>query len=258
MTAMFFWGGLFAIILVSTVFAPLFSTHNPNEIDLTAVYASPGKEHWLGTDNLGRDVYSRILYGGRVTLAVAALAGSLSLLFGIIYGGISGYFGKWIDSVMMRFLEAMNAIPSLIIILAFQAVLHGGIISMALLIGLTNWLVTARIIRSQFLNLKSKEFVTMAKMFGTPIWKIITVHLLRNSIPAIFVVTLFNFAGAIFIEVSLSFLGIGVPPSVPSWGNMLYHAQNDILIGAWWIALFPGIMIFISILSINFLGEYFK
>lgn len=257
-TSLFVWSGILFVVVTAILLAPVLSTHGPNEMNLNAVYSPPSGDHLLGTDHLGRDVYSRLLYGGQVTLFVAGFAVIVSILLGILYGGISGYVGKWIDTSMMRLLEALNAIPSLIIILAFQAFVNGGMISMALLIGLTNWIVTARIIRSQFIELKNKEFVTMARMFGTPAWKIILSHLLKNSLPSLYVVILFNFAQAVFIEVSLSFLGIGVPPSIPSWGNMLYQAQNDILVGAWWIILFPGFMIFISILSINFLGELLK
>ncbi|HJF34386.1 MAG TPA: ABC transporter permease [Sporosarcina psychrophila] len=256
--ALIFWCAILSMIVILTVSASFLSSYEPNDMNLDEVYVSPSQDHLLGTDHLGRDVFSRLLEGGKVTLTVASVSVLLSLVVGVLYGAISGYVGGFLDNVMMRFLEALITIPSLIIILAFQAFMQGGIWSMALIIGVTGWLVTARIVRSEFLRLNEAEFVKMAKMFGTPIWKILFGHILRNSIPAIFVVTLFNFAGAIFIEVSLSFLGIGVPPAIPSWGNMLYYAQNDILIGAWWIGLFPGIMIFITILAINFIGEALK
>lgn len=253
-----FWCMVLTVIIIMTVFAGLISTYPPNEMDMDEIYAPPGESHLLGTDHLGRDVFSRLLEGGKVTLTVAGTSVILSLIIGVLYGGISGYLGGYVDSVMMRFLEALITIPSFVLILAFQSFMQGGMWSMALVIGVTGWLVTARIVRSEFIRLKEAEFVKMAKMFGTPVWQILFGHLLRNSVPAIFVVTLFNFAGAVFIEVSLSFLGIGVPPAIPSWGNMLYYAQNDILIGAWWIGLFPGIMIFITILSVNFIGEALK
>ncbi|WP_342508039.1 ABC transporter permease [Sporosarcina sp. FSL K6-2383] len=256
--ALFFWCTVLGFIVMMTVLASVIAPYGPNDMDMDNVYGAPGEGHLLGTDHLGRDVFSRLLEGGKVTLTVASVSVLLSLVLGVLYGGISGYIGGIVDTVMMRLLEALITIPSLIIILAFQAVMQGGMWGMALIIGLTGWLVTARIVRSEFLRLKEAEFVQMANMFGTPMWKIMTGHLLRNSVPAIFVVTLFNFAGAIFIEVSLSFLGIGIPPAIPSWGNMLYYAQNDILIGAWWIGLFPGIMIFITILAINFIGEGLK
>ncbi len=254
----YFWCTVLGFIVIMTSFASIFSPYEPNAMDMDNVYISPGGGHLLGTDHLGRDVFSRLLEGGKVTLTVASVSVLLSLVIGVLYGGISGYVGGFVDMVMMRLLEALITIPSLIIILAFQAFMQSGMWSMALIIGLTGWLVTARIVRFEFIRLKEAEFVKMAKMFGTPMWKIIFSHLLRNSVPAIFVVTLFNFAGAVFIEVSLSFLGIGVPPAIPSWGNMLYYAQNDILIGAWWIGLFPGIMIFVTILAINFIGEALK
>lgn len=256
--ALLFWYSVLGLIIFLTVFSHVLAPFAPNEMNMDEVYIAPSEGHWLGTDHLGRDVFSRLLEGGKVTLAVAGGSVLLSLIIGVIYGGISGYFGGWIDTVMMRLLEALITIPSLIIILAFQAFMQGGMWGMTLIIGLTGWLVTARIVRSEFIRLKEAEFVSMAKMFGTPVWKIVWGHLLRNSVPAIFVITLFNFASAIFTEVSLSFLGIGIPPAIPSWGNMLYYAQNDILIGAWWIGLFPGMMIFLTILSINFIGEAWK
>ncbi|MCG7343452.1 ABC transporter permease [Sporosarcina sp. ACRSL] len=253
-----FWCSLLGLTLVLTLFSDVLATHPVNEMDLDAVYAPPGEGHLLGTDHLGRDVFSRLLQGGKVTLTVAGLSVALSFAIGVIYGGISGYVGGWTDSVMMRILEALISIPSLIFVLAFQAIMQGGMWGMTVIIGMTGWFTTARIVRSEFIRLKDAEYVKMAKMFGTPAWKIITGHLLRNSMAPLFVVTIYNLAGAVFIEVSLSFLGIGIPPSVPSWGNMLYNAQNDILIGAWWIGLFPGMLIFLTILSINFIGEAMK
>ena len=253
-----FWCSVLGLILALTLFSDLLVTQSVNVMDLDAVYSPPGDGHLLGTDHLGRDVFSRLLHGGKVTLTVAGLSVALSFIIGIIYGSISGYVGGWIDAIMMRMLEALISIPSLIFVLAFQAIMQGGMWGMTLIIGMTGWFTTARIVRSEFIRLKDAEYVKMAKMFGTPVWQIITSHLLRNSIAPLFVVTIFNLAAAVFIEVSLSFLGVGIPPSVPSWGNMLYNAQNDILIGAWWIGVFPGLLIFTTILSINFIGEALK
>lgn len=256
--SLIFWAILFTIIVFLTTFSSFIAPFEPNEMNLEHVYATPGDGYLLGTDHLGRDVFSRLIEGGKVTLTVGIVSVIISLLIGVVYGGISGYFGGLVDSIMMRLLESLLTIPNLVIILAFQAVIQGSVWSLTLIIGVTSWLTTARIVRSEFIKLKKTEFVEMAKMFGTPLWKIITGHLLRNSFSAIFIVTLFNFAGAVFIEASLSFLGIGVSPAIPSWGNMLYYAQNDILIGAWWIGLFPGIMIFLTVLSINYIGESLK
>ena len=252
------WGGILLTIILLSVFSNLFTSYSPVDVNLGKVFMQPSKNHILGTDNMGRDVYTRIIYGGRVSLSVSILAVLISTIIGVLFGGISGYIGGWFDSFMMRILDALLAIPSLIIMLALQAIIKGGVVSMILVIGFTGWMSTARIVRSQFIELKEKEFVKAAVILGTPSWRIMLDHLLRNSLSGIFVIAIFNCAHAVFTEVSLSFLGIGIPPQIPSWGNMLSNAQNDILIGAWWVALFPGIMIVISMLSINFLGESLK
>lgn len=253
-----FWLVILCIIFTVTIFSSFLAPYEPNAMDMNHTYEAPTPIHLLGTDQLGRDVLSRLLVGGRVTFLIAVVSVMISSLIGILYGGISGYFGGAVDTVMMRILEALLTIPSLVIVLALQAILQGSVWSMALIMGATGWFVTARIVRSEFIRLRESEFVQMAIMFRTPIWKIFVGHLLRNIYPAIFIVTLFNFAGAIFTEVSLSFLGIGVPPATPSWGTMLNSAQNDLLIGAWWIGLFPGIVIFVTILCVQMIGGAFK
>ncbi|WP_409369562.1 ABC transporter permease [Lysinibacillus sp. 38-6] len=254
----FVWLALLGIIVGTTLFSSLLAPFDPNAIDMNHIYEAPNLTHLLGTDQLGRDVLSRILVGGKVTLFIAVVSVILSSFIGILYGGLSGYVGGAVDAIMMRILEAFLTIPSLIIVLALQAIMQGSVWRMAMIMGITGWFVTARIVRSEFIRLKEMEFVQMAKMFRTPIWKVLFSHLLRNSLPALFVVTIFNFAGAIFTEVSLSFLGIGVPPAIPSWGTMLYTAQNDLLVGAWWIGLFPGLMIFVTILCVQAIGSTFK
>lgn len=254
----FVWLSLLGIIVGTTLFSSLLAPFEPNAMDMNHIYEAPNLTHLLGTDQLGRDVLSRILVGGKVTLFIAFVSVVLSSFIGILYGGLSGYVGGAVDVIMMRILEAFLTIPSLIIVLALQAIMQGSVWRMALIMGITGWFVTARIVRSEFIRLKEMEFVQMAKMFGTPIWKILFSHLLRNSLPALFVVTIFNFAGAIFTEVSLSFLGIGVPPAIPSWGTMLYTAQNDLLVRAWWIGLFPGLMIFVTLLCVQAIGSTLK
>ncbi|WP_228548342.1 ABC transporter permease [Sporosarcina obsidiansis] len=251
---MFCWSFLLVVFLV-TLFSSYLTPYDANTMNMSEVYESPNGSHLFGTDHLGRDVLTRLIQGGKVTLTVATVATILSFIIGLIYGGISGYLGGVLDTVMMRIVEVLLTIPSILIILVCQAFMQGNIWSMILIIGLTSWYTTARMIRTEFLKLNQMEFVQMAKMIGTPSWKIILDHLLRNSIQAVFVVTLFNFAGAIFVEVSLSFLGIGVPPAVPSWGNMLYHAQSDFIAGAWWIGLFPGLLIIFTVLAINMIGS---
>lgn len=255
---MLIWGTVLAVIVLVTIFANVFSTHNPTEVDLKNVFLGPSVKNLLGTDNMGRDVFSRILYGGRISLSVSVLSVLISTAVGILFGGISGYIGGWVDSLLMRILDALLAIPTLIIMLLLQAVIKGGVVSMILIIGLTGWMSTARIVRSLFIEIKEKDFVKAAHVLGTPYWRIILNHLLRNSLSSIFVIAIFNCAHAVFTEVSMSFLGIGIPPQVPSWGNMLNNAQNEIMIGAWWVGVFPGLMIVFSMLAINFLGESLK
>ncbi|NFD17725.1 ABC transporter permease [Clostridium botulinum] len=252
------WIIVFSIIILSSVFAPIITKFKPYEVEITKVLIKPNKIHIMGTDSMGRDVFSRILYGGRVSLSVALLSVLISTTIGTLYGVISGYFGGKIDSVMMRILDTFLAIPTLVIMLALQSIIRGGITSMIIIMGLTGWLQTARIVRSQVMSIKNKNYVKAARVLGTPIYKIMINHLLRNSLPAVLVISVLNCAQAVFTEVSMSFLGIGVPEGMPSWGSMLNCAQNDILSGAWWIAFYPGIFTVISMLSINFIGEGIK
>lgn len=253
-----FWFIVLLIIILMSIIAPVICKFNPSEVNLNQVLLKPNSIHIMGTDNVGRDIFSRILYGGRVSLSIAIFSVMISTIIGIVYGGISGYFGGIIDSFMMRILDAFLSIPSLVVMLAFQSIVRGGVLSMILIIGFTGWLKTARIVRAQFISIKNKNYVKVAKVLGTPTIKIMINHLLKNSISAILVVSILNCSEAVFMEVSMSFLGIGVKEGIPSWGNMLNNAQSDILAGAWWVALFPGLFIIVSMLSINFIGDEIK
>lgn len=254
----FIWIVLLLVIVLSSVFAPFIVKHDPYNVELSKVLQEPNRIHIMGTDAMGRDVFSRIVYGGRVSLSVGIFSVLISTTIGVIYGGISGYCSGRVDNWMMRLLDTFIAIPNLIIMLALQTIIRGGVISMIVVIGCTSWLGTARIVRSQFKEIREKNFVKVAIVMGTPTWKILINHLLKNSMPAIVVIATLSCAQSIFTEVSMSFLGIGIPEGTPSWGNMLNSAQSDILAGAWWVAVFPGITIIISMLCINFIGEYLK
>lgn len=253
-----FWGILLLLIISVTIFAPVIAPYDPNEVDLENGYSHPNNEHILGTDVFGRDVLSRLLFGGQVSLSISILSVTITTFIGILIGGISGYIGGWLDSFIMRLLDALLAIPNLILIIAFQAILNKGMISLIIIIGATSWLSTARIVRGQFIELKEKQFVKTARLLGTSAPRMIVQHFLRNSLSAILVIFVFNCASALFVEVSLSFLGIGVPPDIPSWGNMMMNAQSDLFIGAWWLIIPPGLMIVLTVLSINYLGEETK
>lgn len=253
-----FWLVIITAILAIVYMGPYFIKTDAYEMNLLNVYMPPGEGGFLGTDEMGRDVFARLLVGGQTTITVAGLSVLLSTIIGILYGGISGYYGGWLDQIMMRLLEATLAIPSLLIMIALQAIIHGGKGSLILVIGFTSWMTMARLVRTQFMEVKQKNYVHAAKLMSTPKRKIFTRHLLRNSWSIILVIAVFNFASAIFTEVSLSFLGIGIAPEIPSWGNMLTNAQKDVLAGSWWVSLFPAILIVLTILSINFVGEDLK
>lgn len=253
-----FWGVPLLLIIFVTVFSSTIAPYDPNDVNLSKGYLHPNKEHLLGTDSFGRDVFSRLLVGGKVSLSISLFSVLIATFLGIVIGGLSGYIGGWFDSLMMRLLDALLAIPNLILIIAFQAILNRGIISLIFIIGITSWLSTARIVRGQFIELKEQQFVKSALLLGTSAPKIMIQHILRNSLSAILVIFIFNCASALFVEVSLSFLGIGVPPNIPSWGNMMMNAQSDLFIGAWWLIIPPGIMIVLTLLSINYIGEELK
>lgn len=252
------WGTVFITMIVLSIFAPLICQYDPMEVDLSRVLVKPNNMNIFGTDDLGRDVFSRVLYGGRITILVGILSVTISTFVGVLYGAISGYSGGIVDDILMRILDTFLSIPSMVIMLALQAIVRGGTASVILIIGFTSWFSTARVVRSQFVELKEKGFVKAAVVMGTPKIKIITNHLLLNSLPSIIVIATFNCAHAVLTEVSLSYLGIGVPPHIPSWGNMLNNAQKYVLTGDWWTGFFPGLMIVIFMLSINCLGENLK
>lgn len=252
------WVIIFAVIVLCCFLSPLLPLQNPAEADLGQVLAPPGNGHLFGTDNLGRDVFSRTLHGGIVSLLVAAATTAAGMMIGIIYGGISGYVGGRLDTVMMRFVDVIYGIPSTIIVLAFQMAVSNKVAGLIIIMSLTNWMTMARIIRAQFMELKQKEFIKAAQNLNVPVWNIIFNHLARNSVTSIIVVVTFVFGSSIITESALSFLGVGIPLDIPSWGNMINNAQNYILTGAWWAVFFPGVLIILSTLCINFIGERLK
>ena len=246
-----------AIVLIITI-SPILNLKDPTYVDLSKVFIPPNSEHYFGTDSMGRDVFSRIINGGKTSIVIAVASSLLAITIGVIYGGISGYLGGIVDTIMMRCLEILMSIPSILIIITFQMCIKSKMIGLVIIMGLTGWMSTARIIRSRFMELKEMEFVKIAITMNVPIYKVIINHLLRNSISNIIILYTFTFSSFIVTEASLSFLGIGVPPEIPSWGNMLFNAQNFILNGIWWACFIPGAMILLTTLSVNFIGEKLK
>ncbi len=241
-------------MFLCALLAPFISLHNPVEPDLKNILAGPSLSHPFGTDTLGRDVFSRVVYGSRISLLVGFVSVGIATVIGIIIGSISGYKGGVVDEVIMRFVDLMMCFPTFFLILAVIAILEPSIWNIMIVIGLTNWMGIARLIRAEFLSLKQKEFVLAAKAHGFPELRIIFRHILPNALTPVYVVATLGVGGAILTESALSFLGIGVQPPTPSWGNILTQAKDNIEV-AWWLSLYPGLAIFLTVMGYNLLGE---
>lgn len=248
--------GMAVIILLGiiAIVSPLISPYNPAEQNLTERLQPPSLKHLCGTDELGRDVFSRMIYGTRISLSVGLLAVFIATTIGIIIGSISGYFGGLIDSLLMRFVDIMISIPTLFLILMLIVFLGPSIFNVMLVIGLTGWTDLARLVRAEFLSLKSREYVLAARGAGAGHLRIIFKHILPNALSPVFISVIFGVAGAILLESGLSFLGLGVQPPTPSWGNILTSGK-DYIESAWWLSFFPGLAIFVTVMSYNLLGE---
>lgn len=246
------------IILVPMFFcavlAPLISPHNPVEPDLKNILIGPTWSHPFGTDTLGRDVFSRVIYGSRISLLVGFVSVGIATLIGIMIGAVSGYTGGILDELIMRFVDLMMCFPTFFLILAVIALLEPSIWNIMIVIGLTNWMGIARLVRAEILSIKNKEYVLAAKAMGLPKRRIIFGHVLPNALSPVYVVATLGIGGAILTESALSFLGIGVQPPTPSWGNILTQAKDNIEV-AWWLSLYPGLAIFLTVMGYNLLGE---
>ena len=245
---------LIALGLLSA-FAPLVSPYDPERTRLLDIYEAPSALHPFGTDSLGRDLATRILYGGRVSLSVGVLAVTVAISFGTLVGMIAGYYGRWIDTVLMRFVDMMFSFPRLFLLIIFGVFFKGMTLGVIVLVlGLLSWMTTSRLVRATFMSLKEREFVLAARAVGVPDRRIILRHLLPNSLAPIIVAATLGVASAIISESTLSFLGLGIQPPTPSWGNMLRDATSD-MEKAPWLAIFPGLAIFLAVVSINFIGD---
>jgi len=250
---------LFGLIIVMTlfsiaVFAPFISPYNYKNIDVQNILMPPSFTHFFGTDDLGRDVYSRMIWGARISLAVGFVSVGISTLIGITLGAIAGYYGKYTDMIIMRFVDIMLCIPGFFLILAVIAFLGSNIFNIMIIIGLTSWMGVARLVRAEFLSLKEREFVLGAKASGASDFRIIFIHILPNALAPVFISAVLGVAAAVLLESSLSFLGLGIQPPTPSWGNILTEGKSNIEI-AWWLSVFPGLAILITVLGYNLLGE---
>ncbi|HMK44630.1 MAG TPA: oligopeptide ABC transporter permease [Dissulfurispiraceae bacterium] len=248
--------GLTAIFLLAAValFAPLLSPYDPTAINVYQVLSPPDASHLFGTDELGRDVLTRMLWGGRVSLKVGFVAVGISISIGTLVGALAGFYGRRIDAILMRFVDIMLAFPTLFLILAVIAILEPSISTIMIIIGLTGWMGVSRLVRAEFLTLKERDFIAAARAAGAGDARLILRHILPNALAPVFVSATFGIAGAILTESGLSFLGLGVQPPDPSWGNILTSGKDNITV-AWWLSVFPGLAILVTVLSYNLVGE---
>jgi peptide/nickel transport system permease protein len=226
----------------------------PNDINVDSILLNPSWTHPFGTDELGRDVYTRMVYGARISLYVGIIAAGLATLIGVILGSLAGYYGGWVETVIMRFTDIMLCFPSFFLILTIIAVLDPMIENIMAVIGLTGWMGTCRLVRAEFLSLKEREYVLAAQSLGASDIRVIFRHILPNAMAPVLVSLTFGVAGAILTESGLSFLGLGVQPPDPSWGNILTQGKSAIEI-AWWLSVYPGLAILVTVLGYNLLGE---
>lgn len=247
---------LLTIIFLSAIFASHLSPHSPTQQNLMHRLAPPSSEHWLGTDEYGRDVLSRLLYGARVSLWVGFCAVAGALLIGTVVGSLAGYYGGWIDNILMRTVDMFNAFPSIFLLITIVTLLEPSLTNMVFVFILLGWTGTARLVRGEFLRLKEEEFIWAAKSIGMSDTRIMFIHMLPNAAGPIIVAATLGVGGVILAESGLSFLGLGIQPPLPSWGNMLQGAQSlSIMVLAPWYPLFPGLMILLTVLSFNFIGD---
>ena len=262
--AMFSFFILFVLIVLA-LFAPWIAPHPPGEMSLVNRRLSPafseaGKTNpafLLGTDGLGRDILSRLIYGARMTLIVAFSSVALGGIIGVMAGLLAGYFGKWADAIIMRLADLQLAFPSLLLGLVAMALLGSGVVELVIVIALTQWAIYARVVRSEVLKVKQLEFVQGARALGAGRWRIIFRHVLPNTVASMMVVASFSLALAIYYEAALSFFGLGVPPAIPTWGNMLADAR-DIIFRDFYAPLWPGIAITVTVLAFNLIGDWVR
>ncbi len=247
-------GGTIVLIMFLLASIASFVNVDPAAINIEQALLPPSLSHPFGTDDLGREVFVRMLYGARISLLVGFVAVGISTLVGIVLGSLAGYYGGWVDAIVMRFVDIMLCFPTFFLILAVIAFLEPSIWNIMIVIGFTSWMGIARLIRAEFLSLRQRDFVLAAQALGASDIRLIFRHILPNAMSPVLVSATLGVAGAILTESALSFLGIGVQPPTPSWGNMLIVGKQT-LGSAWWLSVFPGLAILITVLGYNLLGE---
>jgi ABC-type dipeptide/oligopeptide/nickel transport system permease subunit len=245
-----------ALLLLLAILAPMLARYDPIRVDLLRQLQPPSAEHWMGTDIQGRDVWARLVYGARISLAVGLISQSIALAIGLTLGLIAGYFGRWIDDLVMRLADVTLAFPTLLLLIAMVAALQPSLIVVFVTVGIVGWAGMARLVRGQVLVVRQLEYVHAARALGTPDLRIIARHVLPNVIAPVVIATTLGMAGAIMAEAALSFLGLGVQPPTPSWGAMIADGRDlTQLRSSPWTSLFPGLAIGVTVLGFNLLGD---
>jgi peptide/nickel transport system permease protein len=244
-----------ALLYLSAIFAPVLMRYPYDELHSGARDLTPSSTYWLGTDRNGRDVYSRLIWGGRVSMAAGFASVLIIMTIGVVFGALAGFFGGIIDQVLMRFTDILLSIPLILLLITAASLFTPGLRTTIIVIGLASWPGTARLVRGQFMTLKEQEYITAARSIGASSPRIMFRHLFPNALPIIIVQATIWLSYAILLEASLSYLGLGVVIPTPSWGNMLQDGQRELLAGAWWLTFFPGMAIFLTVLSFNLVGD---
>ena len=253
---------VFLILSVMVIFAS-FSPYDPDASSMLERYQPPSSQHWMGTDALGRDLFTRVLYGGRISLTVGLLVVVIALAIGVPVGALAGYYGGWLDGILMRLTDTFLSLPPFLVLILLSAILRevdaplferNSVLTIALVIGILSWMTFARLVRATILTLRELDFVTATRALGGSDFRIIVNHILPNSIGPIIVEATLELGYAIIEESGLSFLGFGIQPPTPSWGNLLSNAQEHFTKYPW-LAIFPGLMIFLAIISVNYIGD---
>jgi peptide/nickel transport system permease protein len=247
-------GAVVVVLVLLAALAPVLSPWDPHRPDVRKILDPPSKRHWLGTDQLGRDVLSRMLYGARVSLAVGFVSVGIAALIGVTVGAVAGYSGGAVDNAVMRLVDLMLVFPRFFLLLAVLAFLRPSIWTIMAVIGLTGWMSVARLVRAEFLGLKEREFVLWSQSVGASGFRVIWRHILPNAMAPVLVAMTLGIPAAILTESGLSFLGLGVRPPYATWGNILNEGKDAIEIG-WWLSVYPGVAILITVLSYNLFGE---
>jgi peptide/nickel transport system permease protein len=261
---------MLTLLVLSAVFAPVVSPYDPSKLDLDNILALPSWDHPMGTDELGRDLLTRILFGGRISLTIGVMAMTIATTFGVLVGAVAGFYGGWIDNILMRIADIFLCFPGLFVLIilslalrdlpipALQGTAFASVFSIVLVIAVLAWMTVAKLVRASFLSLKQQQFVEAARASGALNTRIIFRHVLPNGISPIIVAATFRVATSIISESGLSYLGFGVQPPTATWGNMLKNAQDQMTrmgTNGPWTAVFPGLMIFVTVVAINFVGD---